>query len=74
MAAKNQLMVSNGDLKTLFKIIHGKYLLIIDSDELQSSNNQYIKSDGFIFVLLSMIYSNIEFSFKRLRKILKITN
>ena len=41
------------NLKTRFKIINGKYLLIIDSDELQSSSNQYIKSDGFRFVFSS---------------------
>lgn len=41
------------NLTTRFKIINGKYLLIIDSDELQSSSNQYIKSDGFRFVFSS---------------------
>ena len=41
------------NLKTRFKIFNGKYLLIIDSDELQSSSNQYIKSDGFRFVFSS---------------------
>lgn len=41
------------NLTTRFKIINGKYLLIIDSDELQSSSNQYIKSDGFRVVFSS---------------------
>lgn len=41
------------NLTTRFKIINGKYLLIIDSDELQSSSNQYIKSDGFRIVFSS---------------------
>jgi hypothetical protein len=41
------------NLTTRFKIINGKYLLIIDSDELQSSSNQYIKSDGFRLVFSS---------------------
>ena len=42
------------NLTTRFKIINGKYLLIIDSDELQSSSNQYIKSDGFRYVFSSV--------------------
>lgn len=42
------------NLTTRFKIINGKYLLIIDSDELQSSSNQYIKSDGFRIVFSSV--------------------
>lgn len=41
------------NLTTRFKIINGKYLLIVDSDELQSSSNQYIKSDGFRIVFSS---------------------
>jgi hypothetical protein len=41
------------NLTTRFKIINEKYLLIIDSDELQSSSNQYIKSDGFRLVFSS---------------------
>jgi hypothetical protein len=41
------------NLTARFKIINGKYLLIIDSDELQSSSNQYIKSDGFRIVFNS---------------------
>jgi hypothetical protein len=41
------------NLTTRFKIINGKYLLIIDSDELQSSSNQFIKSDGFRIVFSS---------------------
>lgn len=42
------------NLSTRFKIINDKYLLIIDSDELQSSSNQYIKSDGFRIVFSSV--------------------
>jgi hypothetical protein len=41
------------NLTSRFKIINGKYLLIIDSDELQSSSNQYIKSNGFRIVFSS---------------------
>jgi hypothetical protein len=41
------------NLTTRFKVINDKYLLIIDSDELQSSSNQYIKSDGFRIVFSS---------------------
>lgn len=42
------------NLTTRFKIINDKYLLIIDSDELQSSSNQYIKSDGFRIVFSTL--------------------
>ena len=42
------------NLTTRYKIINGKYLLIIDSDELQSSSNQYIKSDGLRIVFSSV--------------------
>lgn len=42
------------NLTTRFKIINSKYLLIIDSDELQSSSNQYIKSDGLRIVFSSV--------------------
>lgn len=38
------------NLSARFKIIDNKYLMIIDSDELQSSSNQFIKSSGFRFV------------------------
>lgn len=41
------------NLSTRFRIINDKYLLIIDSDALQSSSNQFIKSDGFRFVFSS---------------------
>jgi lipoate-protein ligase A len=37
-----------------FKIIDNKYLIIVDSDELQSSSNQYIKSTGFRIVFSSV--------------------
>jgi hypothetical protein len=42
------------NLKARYKIVNEKYLLIIDSDELQSSSNQYIKSDGFRIVFSSI--------------------
>ena len=41
-------------LSTRFRIINDKYLLIIDSDALQSSSNQFIKSDGLRFVFNSV--------------------
>lgn len=41
------------NLSARFRIINDKYLLIIDSDPLQSSSNQFIKSDGFRFVFNS---------------------
>lgn len=42
------------NLKARYKIVNEKYLLIIDSDGLQSSSNQYIKSDGFRIVFSSI--------------------
>ena len=42
------------NLKARYKIVNEKYLLIIDSDELQSSSNQYIKSEGFRIVFSSI--------------------
>lgn len=41
------------NISARFRIINDKYLLIIDSDALQSSSNQFIKSDGFRFVFNS---------------------
>lgn len=41
------------NISARFRIINNKYLLIIDSDALQSSSNQFIKSDGFRFVFSS---------------------
>jgi hypothetical protein len=41
------------NLSARFKIINDKHLLIIDSDALQSSSNQFIKSDGFRLVFNS---------------------
>lgn len=38
------------NISARFRIVNDKYLLIIDSDELQSGTNQFIKSDGFRFV------------------------
>lgn len=42
------------NLKARYKIVNEKYLLIIDSDGLQSSSNQYIKNDGFRIVFSSI--------------------
>lgn len=42
------------NLKARYKIVNEKHLLIIDSDGLQSSSNQYIKSDGFRIVFSSI--------------------
>jgi hypothetical protein len=41
------------NISARFRIINDKYLLIIDSDALQSSSNQFITSDGFRFVFSS---------------------
>jgi hypothetical protein len=41
------------NISARFRIINDKYLLIIDSDALQSGSNQFIKSDGFRFVFNS---------------------
>lgn len=41
------------NISARFRIVNDKYLLIIDSDALQSSSNQFIKSDGFRFVFSS---------------------
>lgn len=41
------------NISARFRIVNDKYLLIIDSDELQSGINQFIKSDGFRFVFTS---------------------
>lgn len=41
------------NISARFRIINDKYLLIIDSDALQSSSNQFIKSDGFRFIFNS---------------------
>jgi hypothetical protein len=40
-------------LRAYYKIIDGKYLMIVRSDELQSSSNQFIKSKGFSIVFNS---------------------
>ncbi|WP_291101309.1 MULTISPECIES: hypothetical protein [unclassified Flavobacterium] len=41
------------NISARIRIINNKYLLIIDSDALQSTSNQFIKSDGFRFVFNS---------------------
>ena len=41
------------NISARIRIINDTYLLIIDSDALQSSSNQFIKSDGFRFVFNS---------------------
>jgi hypothetical protein len=41
------------NISAKFKIVDGKYLMIIKSDGLEASNNKYIKSDGFVIVFSS---------------------
>lgn len=42
------------NISARFRIVNDKYLLIIDSDQLHSVTNQFIKSDGFRFVFTSI--------------------
>jgi hypothetical protein len=41
------------DISANFRIINDKYLMIVKSDQLNASGNQYIKSDGFVIVFNS---------------------
>jgi hypothetical protein len=40
-------------LSAKFRVVNNQYLMIIQSDALESSNNQFIKSDGFVIVFNS---------------------
>ena len=40
-------------IRPRFKIVKGKHLLIIESDELVASSNQFMKSEGFLLVFES---------------------